>query len=837
LTINTINLQKFSEEANQELCISLLKAESEEDVVEILGPLLDDVDLWKPVGNRWGNHNIIGDQQSDATSSLIENIVNSNDAILIDKCLREGIDPVSEKAPQSMPEAMERYFKMKDGDPTSIPSKDRIKLSEKIGLVATGDKKYPSIACFDQGIGQNSDDFWQTFLSLPGTKEVVDKSGIPFVQGLFNMGSTGVLPFCGKPQNDYNFKLVLSKRDPSVPNADGEWGFTIIRKIPPIKKHTMSTYVYLAPKDQILSFKADSLPILPGKYPNAYGMPFEFGTYVKLYNYQLERPSIIVLHLLFEISHQLFLPALPVRIFERRTGFETSHTLTHTMHGDFVRLAENENKIMEKGFPMTHAITIPDIGEMSVTIYVLKRSERGKDWLGARGAHRVIFTVNGQMHDSKREEFLSSEKVDKSYIAPDVLVVVNCDDITDLAREKIFMPSRDRTRKNVLKDDRDLHLQDLLKNHEGLIELDNLRRSEELEQARSNSKLLKSLINKLIKRSVAFSRLFGSGLDIELPYDFKWKKVKRKKYEPNYFPTFFRIKGDKKLFEITPKRGASIFIETDAPNDYFFRKNDKGRGPYIFPKRFSYSHSIWNGMMRMYLKPKAVLKPGTEIPVSIAIRDKQIDDPFELKFKVKVLASKETPPPNPKEIWSSQKTFNLNEVVEWDGESWVSLENENFGNEPDSSPDWWAKKQKKKTSKNFGREKIEIEGGEPQPMKSLPPYTFVYKDDDNWKSHEFDEGTGAHLVTRGDSFDFFINLDNKYYLEEYSRAKSGEHELLQEQYVWGLLLQSLAMIYEIKQKYPNLENTSIATAVTLASRGIAMSIIPTIKELSKNILR
>lgn len=832
---------KGQDKANNEFLLSLLQAEDEQEVAKILGPLLSNDKSWKPLGGRWGNQNIVGDQQSDSTAALVENLVNSADAILIDRCMQEGLLPKSqsELLPQSMSEAMERYFGMKGGDPNSISSDDRIKMSENIGVVATGDKKYPSIACFDKGVGQNHSEFSGTFLSLPGTKDEPEKTGIPFVQGLYNMGSTGVLPFCGNPKNDYNFKLILSKRDPNLKDADGKWGFTIIRKIPPQKKHSSSTYVYLVDSDgEILTFETDSLPILPSKYPNPYGVPLGWGTYIKLYNYQLQKPSIIVLELLYELSHQLFRPAVPIRIYERRLGFESSHTLSSTMHGDVVRLKENENKIMEKGFPKTYPISIPDIGDLSVTIYILKKSERGKDWLGVGGSHRVIFTVNGQMHESKRQEFLGNEKVDKSYLAPDLLVIVNCDNMTDLAREKFFMPSRDRTRTNEVRTEIEQQLQDLLKNHDGLIELNNQRRALELEEARSDKKPLKSLINKLIKRSSAFSRLFSIGEEIEQPYDFKWKKAKRKPYEPSYVPSFFRIKDEKKIFEIPPNRGVSIHIETDAPNDYFTREKDQGKGPYILPRKFSNNQTLWNGMMRVFLKPKDVLKIGTEIPVSITIKDKSKDEPFELKFTIKIVSKKESHPTSKIDIWSLEKTYNIDDIIKWQEKIWISLQDDNIGNQPDSSPDSWSVKESIERDKNFGRTKIEIEGGKPQPMRALPPHTFVKKDDDdNWKTYEFDEGTGVHLIPNGDSFDFFINQDNKYYQEELSHAKSGEHELLQEQYAWGLILQCLAMIYEIKEKKPNMDSTEIAQMVTLASRGIAMSVIPTIKELSKNILR
>jgi len=674
----------------------------------------------------------------------VENIVNSADAFLIDQCMREGFDPRSSEAPQSMAEAMDRYFGMENGDPNSISSEKRNELSANIGVVATGDKKYPSITCFDKGTGQNPPNFFKSFLSLPGSEIETSKSGITFVQGLFNMGGSGVLPFCGDPKNDYNFKLIVSKRDPEISDADGTWGFTIIRISPTIGGHKSSTYVALAPNNKILTFKEDSLLILPGKYPTAYGQPLHWGTFIKLFNYQLPKPSIIVLELLYEIGHHLFRPALPVKMYERRTGYQKSHTLTNIMHGDIVKLKQNAAKIMEEGFPKKYPIIIPDIGEMSVSIFPLKSSVRSGYWLGFAGTHRVIFTVNGQMHETKKKDFLTSEKVDKAYLADDLLVVVDCDQISDRAVEKLFMPSRDRTRKNEVKIDVEQQLQNLLKHHEGLIELNNLRRAEQLAEARTNQKPLKSLINKFVKRSSAFSRLFNMGTEIELPYDFNWKKVKRKKYEPNDPPEFFRLKNDKTIYEIPPNKGASVYIETDAPNDFFDQKH--GKGPYVTPKRFNHHHVLWNGILRLYLKPKAKLKPGEEISVFLSIKDTRVDDSHELKIKIKIIPQKEVPPRKPKEKWEQEKEYSKGDTIVWENESWYSVQDGNVGNQPNLSSEWWIKKLTKKLPTEYGRKKHEIESDKTQPMKSLPPYKWVNKDDDNWKRYYFDEGTGAHLV-------------------------------------------------------------------------------------------
>src|SRR5690606_38602250 len=156
----------------------------------------------------------------------------------------------------------------------NITPSERTKLAERIGLVATGNtvkKGYASYSIFDNGEGQTPDKMPKTFLSI-GEK---NKLKIPFVQGKFNMGSTGVLRFCGKR----NLQLILTKRNPTLPIKENDssidnWGFTIVKRIYPDGNYKSSRYVYLVNPlteetelNQVFQFKADSLPILPGKYP------------------------------------------------------------------------------------------------------------------------------------------------------------------------------------------------------------------------------------------------------------------------------------------------------------------------------------------------------------------------------------------------------------------------------------------------------------------------------------------------------------------------------------------------------------------------------------------
>ena len=64
-------------------------------------------------------------------------------------------------------------------------------------------RQRPSITIVDDGEGQTPSDMPKTILSLHRG----NKNSIPFVQGKFNMGGSGVLEFCGV---DHNVELVLS---------------------------------------------------------------------------------------------------------------------------------------------------------------------------------------------------------------------------------------------------------------------------------------------------------------------------------------------------------------------------------------------------------------------------------------------------------------------------------------------------------------------------------------------------------------------------------------------------------------------------------------------------
>jgi hypothetical protein len=211
---------------DKELLLELLASEHEEDAIAALAKrgLLDaaNANRWVALGNMPNNQSVVHAQQSTAAAALVEKFTNGLDAILLRRCKAQGLDPRSVGAPQSMSKAVQKWF----GDLSEKTQQEiRTVAEENLVLYATGSKSRPCLSIYDAGEGQLPENFPNTFCSLIyGSDEGSYKGAVPFVQGRFNMGGTGVLPFCG---DDRKIQLIVSRVPSDVAKAPHEWGFTV----------------------------------------------------------------------------------------------------------------------------------------------------------------------------------------------------------------------------------------------------------------------------------------------------------------------------------------------------------------------------------------------------------------------------------------------------------------------------------------------------------------------------------------------------------------------------------------------------------------------------------
>src|SRR5204862_6802195 len=94
------------------LCMRLLRADTENDVIEILknAGFWDNTDAWRLYGDKEGNFAQAGNQQALPEAAFVEKIVNCCDSRLMDECLKRGIDPESNDAPRNVRDAFAMFF-------------------------------------------------------------------------------------------------------------------------------------------------------------------------------------------------------------------------------------------------------------------------------------------------------------------------------------------------------------------------------------------------------------------------------------------------------------------------------------------------------------------------------------------------------------------------------------------------------------------------------------------------------------------------------------------------------------------------------------------------------
>lgn len=657
----------------KELCLALMRADSEAEVLRILSEagFWDNKRVWRLYGDRENNFSTIGNQQNRPDAALVEKLVNSVDARLMHECLARGINPESSAAPQSIRDAVARFFE-KGGSAGSIyggqisawDNEKRREVARGITLAATGMKPQdgdPCITIADCGEGQTPRKFPDTFLSL----EKSNKLRIPFVQGKFNMGGTGVLEFCGKR----NLQLVLSRRSPRILNGnfahptDGEWGFTIVRREDPSGNRRSSSYTYLAPvgvderpqQGDVLTFASDTMPIFPDG-ASAYVRESEFGSLIKLYEYSMPGHRSHILRksgLLARLEVLIPEPALPLRLYECRPAYggDEDRSYETNLAGFAIRLEQGKGDNLEPDFPVSVEMTCA--GEpMTATIFAFKKG-RAETYRKSEG---IIFTVNGQTHGYLTLDFFRRTKVGLSYLADSILVIVDCTGISGRGRELLFMNSRDRLRDGELRKQVEQELEDLLKNQPGLKALRERRRREEIESRIQDSKPLEQILESLLKHSPTLANLFLFGKHASNPFKQIKTGAEDKPYEGKTYPTYFKFKGKDVGYHLHREAHINmrcrIAFETDAVNDYLSRSIDPGTFALFVgvgaERReakdlgFASNVNLQNGIANLSIRFPESCKTGDQLTFFAVVSDATQPQPFENVFSLSLQEPAET---------------------------------------------------------------------------------------------------------------------------------------------------------------------------------------------------
>lgn len=607
---------------NRELALSLSNCENEEEIITLLKKenYWDDRKYWRVFGDNENNWSTIGNQQSEADTALVEKIINSIDAMLMKECGIRKIPYDSENAPHSITDALEKFFKIKGGKIKDITPTQRSLMAKSIVLAATGKKPgegLPNLVIVDQGEGQSPKRMPDTILSLNKS----NKLKVPFVQGKFNMGGTGVLRFCG----NHNFQLIISRRCPDLPDQDetGDlWGFTIIRRERPTGGRRSSVYTYLTNGEgDILSFKNDEgMPVIPSSSGQKSLM--YYGMYCKLFEYKMNSRLCSNINMNLYMRLSMLLPSLAYPILLEECRPYTGHTLFRTLSGLNVRLSDQasiEDNIIEEKLSTQFMI---DGQGVSATLYVFKKNKStGKevDVTQFRADEGILLTQNGQTHGNFDRRFFKRDKVGLSYLADSLLMIVDCSNIDEITREDLFMNSRDRLSSSDFQKKLERQLQEFLSDNKVLKSIQSKRREEAIANKLSDDKPLEDVISSVFKSSNVLSKLFMLGERLQNPMDLGTAATKEE-FEGEFSPSYFTIIKKKNQTSLIKHaqigRKFRVKFKTDVCNDFFSR--DLYRGEYELycneDRCENHSMTLYNGT--------AVL--SSEMPDGVNVDDQNI---------------------------------------------------------------------------------------------------------------------------------------------------------------------------------------------------------------------
>ena len=443
---------------------------------------LDGSAYWKPYGGNFNNAGTFENQQSSPENALVEKLTNSIDAILMKECMIRGINPkdkTSPKVPQTINAATKMFFNVDNGKWENIVSTERNRIAQNIQIILTGDRKTPNVTIYDNGEGQNSSNFESTFLSIARG----NKNDVPFVQGKYNMGSTGALVFCG---DKHRYQLIISRRNSELNDSDGLIGFTLVRRhiLTPEEesKYKLTWYEYLVIAGEIPSINEKHLDLGLNK------TSFNCGSIVKLYSYQLTHSSDATLDLWRDLNPLLFESALPILIYENR-GFG-GHSPTKVMLGNRTRLALDANEHIE--FQKTFQINLFN-SNIPIQVYLFNRDTKNTEFISGQS---VVYTLNGQTQGAERKSFISMDLGFRN-LREFLLVWVDCSQIGTTARQELFMASRDRLKQGRFYTELRQSLIDLLSNDTHLKQKEQEYKGRVFRETGEDKDMVQSLFSKL----------------------------------------------------------------------------------------------------------------------------------------------------------------------------------------------------------------------------------------------------------------------------------------------------------------------------------------------------
>jgi hypothetical protein len=587
------------------------------------------------------------------------------DAVLMKHAYLKGINPTDKNAPETMYEAVDKLIKnLRGGKLVNLgPKNPWLKdfASKNLVIGITGAKRkdqgFPCYTFVDNGEGQAPGKFPDTFLSLSsGTKK-----SIKFVQGKYNMGSSGVLRYCGRK----GFKLIVSRRY----DEKNPWGWTLVRKRPN-NGDEMPVADYFAPQKNVPSFELDMLyPLVTNTNKQYNGTTLKSGTIVKLYDYHVGKGFTGFKGSREALNENLIETILPFRLLDfrqkpdKKRGSDRAEGIDpRPFYGlEFLLLhshreEEIEEDEEEEGAEGDHIhvanFTDPDLGMISVSAIPLKPLDKQPQWL-KKSNNRIFHAVNGQVQYKQTKGYLSNS-CKLPALKDRLVVIVDASHLKFSAHNEVWKGDREHVSNTPLGEKYIEKITAAIKESDTLKKLQNKVAEEELKRA-SNTES-NALFQKLLNADRNLAALLSNRTpSIRLPSSGgkNGGDTGVGKFEGKASPTFVRLEEKNTVMEMPINRIRPVACRTDVENGYLHRTDMQGR-VLIDDKvreRFGIREHLNDGRLTIYFEPlEERIKVGESISFNIGLQDDAIPVAVytgQFTIRIKEAEVKPVPPPKP----------------------------------------------------------------------------------------------------------------------------------------------------------------------------------------------
>jgi hypothetical protein len=441
----------------------VLTARTESDVNAVLALAAGNgITTGCPIGNRDNNAGTI-EIASNPYSAIAERVTNGLDAMLELMAQKAGYFDIEDwpTLPANPRDAAAILFDLPAGGFSDLIDAERRQLAANVAIMLeeSGEKQRPTIIVEDRGIGQHPLEMPDGLLSLNRS----NKLRKPWQHGSYGQGGSATLRFAP-------FTLFISRKEPSLlaeaqPDVVG-WTIAYRDEGDPYKE-ALPVYKYLVESDSAIpTFEPSLLPNSEWHGTRVVHISYDLSRYSQAFT-QLKNGIWGMFHAL------LFDPVLPFLVGGRRQidldvaakkGAVADDDMsdfvvaegdpTRVISGNRIRLNAGpkgkDPEIAWRGADvrdLTKAYD-RDLGKLRISYWVVRRplssSRKTDPTLGYVAADSAVtVTLNGQRHGAERRGWLK-DNLGLPYLAKNLIVQVDIDDLSPPARRQLFSSSREQ---------------------------------------------------------------------------------------------------------------------------------------------------------------------------------------------------------------------------------------------------------------------------------------------------------------------------------------------------------------------------------------------------------